>query len=532
VSWGRSRTEGINTSPIYNNLTLDADIRSGALDIFRDLNLYPPDYIGNDYLLDSPNNFTGPFVNTQTGGSLRLAGPTVQLPGGPLALSAFYEHRKEAADRGFSRSVFLDFDFDTFEDFYSEQRLYYAARAQQADSLSLELNAPFVARGGPRRFVYSLDGQFSVRHDEYRTNGVATAAVTLLPGDPIPEVARSIAELSSSDYTVGLRYAPSADLAVRVSYGTGFLPPSVAQITPNVRTGATVLRDPKREGVSVVMQNVTTIDGGNPDLEPEESTSLSVGLALTPRLLPGLRLSLDYTEIDKEAEISFVSSATLLADETQYPGRVVRAGLTDQDIEDGYEAGRITSIDLSMINLARSVVRNLDIQLDYRFETAYGALRAYALATYAPDYITQFQPDGPRYNNAGHTTSRLQWRGNAGLTLERELFSLDWNMQYFDSYLLYPASATPATIPSYTVEQGSDTIPSQMYHDVVGRVRLGDMFSGRGGFLADTELQIGIRNVFNTSPPILATSFPSGGYSFFGDPRLRRYSIVVRKQFR
>jgi hypothetical protein len=257
---------------------------------------------------------------------------------------------------------------------------------------------------------------------------------------------------------------------------------------------------------------------------------MSVGLVLTPRLLPGLRLSLDYTEIDKEGEISFISPTTLLADESLYPGRVVRAGLTDDDIEAGFEAGRITSIDLSMINLARSVVRNLDIQLDYRFDTALGSLRAYALATHAPDFITQFQPGEQRYNNAGHS-ARLQWRGNAGLTLERELFSLGWNMQYFHSYLIYPATATPATIPLFTVEQGSDTIPSQMYHDLVGRFRLGELLGARAGLLADTELQVGIRNVLNTSPPILATPSPHGGYSFFGDPRLRRYTVSVLRRF-
>jgi hypothetical protein len=41
------------------------------------------------------------------------------------------------------------------------------------------------------------------------------------------------------------------------------------------------------------------------------------------------------------------------------------------------------------------------------------------------------------------------------------------------------------------------------------------------------------QNIFDDIPPILATINPYGidGYSSLGDPRLRRYSISVRKAF-
>ncbi|HAN67291.1 MAG TPA: hypothetical protein DCQ70_02195, partial [Halieaceae bacterium] len=37
-----------------------------------------------------------------------------------------------------------------------------------------------------------------------------------------------------------------------------------------------------------------TVKGGNPDLNPETSTSVSAGAIWTPVVLPGLRVSLDF----------------------------------------------------------------------------------------------------------------------------------------------------------------------------------------------------------------------------------------------
>ena len=47
----------------------------------------------------------------------------------------------------------------------------------------------------------------------------------------------------------------------------------------------------------------------------------------------------------------------------------------------------------------------------------------------------------------------------------------------------------------------------------------------------DTQVTLGVQNVFNTSPPILASTFAQNGFSPYGDGRLARYSLSVRRQF-
>ena len=70
--------------------------------------------------------------------------------------------------------------------------------------------------------------------------------------------------------------------------------------------------------------------------------------------------------------------------------------------------------------------------------------------------------------------------------------------------------------------------------DLAGDVLVarGELHAGAGGLLADSQISFGVQNVFNTSPPIEASSILlAGGYSSYGDPRLRRYALVVTKNF-
>ena len=75
-------------------------------------------------------------------------------------------------------------------------------------------------------------------------------------------------------------------------------------------------------------------------------------------------------------------------------------------------------------------------------------------------------------------------------------------------------------------------IPRQVYHDLIATYRFDAASPFAGGMLANSEISFGIQNLFDKSPPILASTSPvSSGYSTYGDPRLRRYSISFRKNF-
>ncbi len=73
--------------------------------------------------------------------------------------------------------------------------------------------------------------------------------------------------------------------------------------------------------------------------------------------------------------------------------------------------------------------------------------------------------------------------------------------------------------------QGSATVPSQIYHDVFAIYR----FDSDRGVFSGTTLQVGVKNVFDREPPIVATD--ASGYSGLADPRKARFYLTVGKSF-
>src|SRR3546814_12186234 len=54
------------------------------------------------------------------------------------------------------------------------------------------------------------------------------------------------------------------------------------------------------------------VTGGNPDLKPETSNSLTLGVILQPSFVPGLDVTVDYWDIDIKNVITQFSYATLI----------------------------------------------------------------------------------------------------------------------------------------------------------------------------------------------------------------------------
>src|SRR5690606_37597757 len=133
--------------------------------------------------------------------------------------------------------------------------------------------------------------------------------------------------------------------------------------------------DPARGNTAV--GSFSRINGGNPNLQPEESRSLSFGLIFTPQLLPGLRLITDYVKIKKEHNIANAPSVATLV--TYFPERITRGAKLPTDAPDW--EGPITFVDQTLINMARAEIEAYDVQLDYRLNTtSRGAFEVYALA--------------------------------------------------------------------------------------------------------------------------------------------------------
>lgn len=504
-TWDQSRFS-FHVGPGSLTPAASAAVTAGSIDIMRDTNAYPVDF--SPYLNHGTDTQI-PFRTTLKDASLRFAGPVgISLPAGEPQIATLLEHRDvDLSDGSYGGGTFLIFD---------------PGRSQSVDSAYAEVRVPLVSSKNSVAGIRELELQISGRHDEYTTHGVSSFLCCTATAIANTVITRSVNKIRSTDPLFALRYQPVQDVVLRGSYGTGFLPPAVDQIVPRpVSSDPCIAPDPLRGNT---LASFPCVFGGNSHLQPEQSKSWSAGLILTPRVLRDLRVSVDYTNIRKTDNITSVSQSDIATLEAL--GRITRGPNLPGD-QPGW-AGPITFADDSLVNLLKAQIQAYDVQFDYKLSTAgEGVFNFFALGTWETHYKTQAAAGSPFVENVGVGSSNpLKFKANAGATWTRRQWTVGWSANYFDSYWVNAAHTVD-------VNQGSDHIPSQIYHDLFATYRF-DAGMSRNSVPSDVfsglEITLGLKNILNKQPPFDASN-TFFYYSTFGDPRLASYWLSVKKAF-
>lgn len=515
--WSRAEDESFAGPALNTSATLG--VASGGIDVLRDLNAYRVDW--------SQYQFPGPFLSYLTPNTsvtkdltIRASGPVWQLPGGNVQLSGLLEHLTDDFEETIGRQI------------NAAGSVYIVApsRSQSFDSAYLETTLPFFSAKNRRTGIEDLHLQVGVRHDEYEVNG-ATSTLTGIGSIPSTAVSRSTTRTDSDNFLVALGYSPLSEVSFRASYGTGFLPPTVNQVLPGTLSqpvsGANLV-DLRRGNTSVGSYQV--LQGGNPGIRSEESKSWSAGVIFTPTALDGFRASLDYTRIEKDHNITAMTPQQVIDNESVFPDRVTRGPKLPGDPADW--AGPITLLNGTLVNLSKAKVEAFDVQLDYSRPTTLGDFSGFFLATWQTSYETQLLPSTPTVENVGIGNFPLDFKGTAGLTWKLQHWTAGWTVQMFDSYL----TADPSLASSGPVIQrqgNGGRVPRQYYHNVFLRYRFGGEGAGTwiATVLGNSELTVGVRNIFNEDPPLDAASLTQGYTSGYGDARLASYYVSFLRRF-
>jgi outer membrane receptor protein involved in Fe transport len=474
-------------------------INSGTVDVLRDLNENPPDLAA----FVNPSSLATPYYSTFTDAVVRMSGPVLRLPGGPVTLSTMLEHST------------LDID-ESSQTGATGVTTIFPGRMQQVNSAYLEARLPLIGPANAKPGVRELELQLAGRWDDYTIDAI-TGSYT---AGSNTQLYRGEKQLDSVNPTIGLRYVPTPSWILRASFGTGFLPPDVTQLAPIVIAGLTVpVVDPRRGGAAVS----PAIDGGvgNPNLDPEKSRSWSAGAVVSPQQLPALRMSLDYTRISKRDAITVLLPQQVVDNESIFQERVVRAAPAPGD---PYGVGQITYLDLSRMNIARTRLEAWDFAVDYRLTTvAAGTFDFYLIGTRQPHFETQLLPGQPYLENVGITaTYPPKLKGNLGADWSNGRWLAGWSARYIDSYL---ASANPVV---QLTQGGNGRVDSQLYNDVYAGFRA----AGLGlSWLSNIEVRLGVRNVFDEAPAFDAGNSSNLYYSFYGDPRGASYYLTLKSNF-
>ncbi|GMG87277.1 TonB-dependent receptor [Biformimicrobium ophioploci] len=297
---------------------------------------------------------------------------------------------------------------------------------------------------------------------------------------------------------VSLRFEPLPSVVMRASYATGFRAPSLSDLHQQGYESQAFLVDPcassqgPRSGGCLLPSDPTriqflTLYSGNPDLKPETSENVSVGVIWTPANIKSLQASLDAFEI-RQNDVVDTNPQYLLNENA-------RLGLfRDQVLRDSY--GDITRILAPTMNIGAREIRGADLSVRFDRQTEkLGRLKLSLNASYTDRYRNQAAPGVPFHDVAGTFTDEARgglgaiprWKANTGLYWQRGRWEGGYTVHFVDDL-------------KETFEVGKNTvrtIKSWTSHDMQIAYAIP----------AGIRVAIGVDNLLDQAPPFAATAF-------------------------
>ena len=263
--------------------------------------------------------------------------------------------------------------------------------------------------------------------------------------------------------------------------------------------------------------------GGNPNVEPEEADTLTVGFVYQPSYMPSLSLSMDYYDIEVEGVIEQLGVQRILDD--CYEGA---ASLCEQITRDP-DTNRITRVENVFLNINQLAVSGVDVEASYTrevnfFGSDYENLRLRLLGSYLRENALTNQGAAP-VDSAGDV-------GSAGLPEYRWTLSANYTNGPWSLYLQqrYVDGGTLNSQWIQGVDIDDNSVDEAWYTDLNMAYDVPLELSG-----GNLQLFLNVTNLLDEDPPV------SAGYaSFFGATQVnqrvhdvlgRRYTAGFRLDF-
>ena len=431
------------------------------------------------------------------GYTANLSGEIVQLPAGPLAFAAGYEHREESGQ--FDPDAFIAAGLSTGNGAKPTRGSY------DLDEFYVELSIPVLADVPGAKL---LDFSIASRYSDYNNFG------------------------DTVNNKFGFRWKPVDDLMLRGNYSEGFRAPSISNLYAGDGDSYETYADPcaTQIGNPTVAQRCAaqgvptgfvqpgagagskqTLEpwtwASNPNLMPETSTSKTLGLVYSPTWIPGLNVSLDWWQIEVENAITRPDSQFIM--DKCYAGSdaeaAVYCGLITRDPNYPDQAYYVTNVRQQLMNLSSYTVEGWDLSATYRTEeTAAGRFTVNFDGTYLSKWERAATADSdPELLQGQYLNQDPYWRIRANLYLgwEKGDFGVTWGMRYKSSmketcdFGDVDMNQTYCSDPDRFTAAGPSPrnhMASTVYHDL--QVRYSTPWNG--------SIALGVNNAFDKNPPV------------------------------
>ena len=226
---------------------------------------------------------------------------------------------------------------------------------------------------------------------------------------------------------VGVKYNPIQQLALRGTYSTGFRAPGPYESGNSATNGFTSVVDPVRCPVTgspadCGSGNVGVIAIGNPNLQPEKSTSWTAGLVWEP--MPGLSGTVDYWNIETKQVINGADAQLVVNNPSAFPNALI---LRDSStaLPGIPNSGTLLAVATPFLNDFKQSTDGVDVSARYRMDLKdYGAFTPSLEWTHVFHFTREFN-DGSKYQYAG-THGPTVLSSSAGVPQDRFNVTLAW----------------------------------------------------------------------------------------------------------
>ncbi|WKD49128.1 TonB-dependent receptor plug domain-containing protein [Microbulbifer spongiae] len=303
---------------------------------------------------------------------------------------------------------------------------------------------------------------------------------------------------STSNPKLALRWKPFSALMIRGSFATGFRAPTLTDVKQQSYLSQVTIIDPcsynppdslpgcTKQADSSLIEHLTEF-GGNPNLKPEISKNLSLGITWTPASLKGLKATFDLYDIQQENVIG--SDPKLLVEQN------ARSGLFDDKVIRD-ENGDISRIFATRLNQGNREVQGYDIALRYNAQPGHaGHFRLAFNISHILHHLKQVTPESQKEDlsgtfvggTSGEAGSLPKWKANAGIYWNKGPWEAAYTMHYVG-----PLEETFTQGRSLTSRDIEDWSTHDLQFAVTPHKKL--------------RLAIGVNNLLNQSPPLAATA--------------------------
>jgi iron complex outermembrane recepter protein len=252
--------------------------------------------------------------------------------------------------------------------------------------------------------------------------------------------------------------------------------------------------------------------GGNPNLLPESSDTISFGLVYTPQFAPGLSVALDYYDIKVEDAIGQVGADFALG-QCLDTGDPTFCSLIKRSPTGSLWLGDTGFVIDPFVNTGSQQVKGIDLDTNYRFNLPgdLGRVGLSFIGTYLNENVFEPFSGLGTYDCAGlYGATCLQpspeWRHKARATWTSPLnFDVTVTWRYIQSVDLDSTSSNP--LLSGAVIASDAKLGARNYIDLSGSYSIQKL-----------TLRLGINNLFDKDPPVFggssATSVLTSGNTF------------------